>query len=327
MSASAPVPSDLSTEAPAAPAAPAAEAAKAVDKPQDVKDKSQDVEDKSQDKSQDEVDNPKGEASAPDWAELRAKYANGDEKLLKRLARYSSTEAALDALIAAQNKIASGGLKTALAEDATPEEKAAWRADNGIPESPDAYEIQVPDDVELDERGESALSELAQLAHDVNMKPDQLQRVADYLFEAKQKQEAAQAEADEAVRETSVKALKEEMGSEYTLNLNLINGLLDLAPAGLKDRLLGARLGDGTPLGSDKETIRWLANLSREINPVATVVPTSGLGAEAAITTELENIQAMMGDSDSEYWKGPKAKGLQDRFRQLVGVKQKIAKR
>src|SRR5574337_1429609 len=55
---------------------------------------------------------PQGE----DWAAIRTKIAGDDEKLAKRLARYSSVESVVDALVAAQNRIASGDLKSVLPE-------------------------------------------------------------------------------------------------------------------------------------------------------------------------------------------------------------------
>ena len=84
---------------------------------------------------------PAAEPPKDNWAELRTKFAKGDEKLEKRLARYSSVESALEAMLAAQDKIAKGEHKTPLGDNPTPEELAAYREANGIPESADKYEV------------------------------------------------------------------------------------------------------------------------------------------------------------------------------------------
>jgi len=73
--------------------------------------------------SQEEVKDNWGD----DW---RQNYAGEDDKMVKRLERYSSPKAALDALVAAQNKISSGELKTALQSDDYYEEITQWLADN-----------------------------------------------------------------------------------------------------------------------------------------------------------------------------------------------------
>lgn len=270
------------------------------------------------------VATPVAESSTPDWATLRTEYAKGDEKLLARLSRYPSQQAALDALIQAQNRISAGGLKAALSEKPTPEELKAWRADHGVPEAPTGYDIKLPNGVELDDEGKATVDGFVDMAHKNNMKPDQVNAALAYIISQRESQDAAQEQQDAEYYDNAQARLRAEMGSELPLNINLINSVLDAAPEGLKDSLLQARLPDGSLFGNNPEAIRWLAGLAREINPVATVVPGSGLGAQATIETELNSIKAMMGDDDSKYWKGPESKALQERFRKLVDVHSKI---
>jgi hypothetical protein len=52
--------------------------------------------------------------------------------------------------------------------------------------------------------------------------------------------------------------------------------------------------------------LRDLAQLSRTVNPFATVVPTGGGDRMGSVDDEISKIQGMMGDRNSEYWKGPK---------------------
>ncbi len=73
-----------------------------------------------------------------DW---REKLAKGDEKKLKSLQRFASPEALTDSYMSAAERIRSGELKTVLPKDAKPEELAAWRKENGIPETPDKYDL------------------------------------------------------------------------------------------------------------------------------------------------------------------------------------------
>ena len=69
------------------------------------------------------------EAAWPqDW---RDQLAGGDEKLVKRAQRYASPRDVWNALVAAQNRISSGELKSVLPKDAKPEEIAAWRTEQG----------------------------------------------------------------------------------------------------------------------------------------------------------------------------------------------------
>lgn len=259
-----------------------------------------------------------------DWADLRTKYAKGDEKLEKRLARYSSVEAALDAMLAAQNKIASGALKEGKPADATPEQLAEWRAQNGIPEKPEDYKIELSDGRTMGEDDKAFVDGFLKYAHESDMTPAQVNKAVEWYQQAQEQQILARQQADAAFHEEAVNTMREEWGSEYKLNVNLIGNLLDGAPEGVKDNVLGARLANGTALGDDPATLRWLASLAREVNPVATVVPGSGGNAVQAIETEIANIEKLMGDRNSEYWKGPTANKMQSRYRDLIEAKSRV---
>ena len=220
-----------------------------------------------------------------DWAAKRTAYANGDAKLLARLSRYSSEKDAIDALIAAQNKISSGGLKAPLPENPTPEEVAAWRAENGIPLTPKDYGVKVPDELDA-----ARTEEFLSIAHELNMAPAQVEKLIGWQSEVNKKFMEQRAEQDEQAREQGTEELRTEWGSEYKLNVNLITGLLDGAPQGVKDQFMGGRLANGTLIANDPTTLRWLASLAREVNPTATVVPGSGVNAAQAIQSEMQNL-------------------------------------
>ena len=261
-----------------------------------------------------------------DWAALRTEIAGDDDKLLKRLSRYSSVKDVTDALIAAQNKIASGTLKSALPADPTPEQLAEWRADNGIPESPDKYDTALPDGMTIGEFDKPIVDNFVKQAHELNLTPDQVKSTLAWYFKDQEQQVAELRQADAAFTTESTEKLREEWGSEYKLNMNLVDGLLSQLPENGKDLLMGARLADGTPLGSNPKVLRFFANLAREVNPVATVVPGSGTNAAQAIESEMANIQKLMGDRTSEYWNGPTANKMQARYRELVTVQEKLKK-
>jgi hypothetical protein len=262
--------------------------------------------------------------TAEDWAAIRTRIANGDEKLEKRLARYTSVDSMAEALIAAQNKIASGGLKAPLAEDATPEQLAEWRAENGIPSAPEEYDTTLPDGLVIGAEDQPIVDDYLKAAHEANLTPAQVKNNLAWYFAKQEQQIEERARLDAEALTKGEETLREVWGSEAKLNKGLINGLIATAPEGVADLLLGARLGDGTPLGSHPNTLRWLADLARKVNPVATVVPGSGENAAAAIESELAGLEKKMGDKNSDYWKGPLADKNQSRYRDLVSAKQRM---
>lgn len=256
-----------------------------------------------------------------DW---RESYAGQDEKLLKRLGRYASPKAAFDALISAQDKISRGELKKPLGANASPEELAAYRADQGIPETPDKYELKLSDGRVIGDADKPLIDKFLANMHGKNATPEQVSAGVDAYYEIVDEIQAQRYEADEDFRRQSEDELRAEFGNDFRRNMNMISGLLAGAPSGVKEMLMDARTEDGVRIINSPDTLRWLTQLAREINPVAAVVPGAGANAGQAITDELANIQKLMGDSKSEYWKGPKAERMQERFRQLVDAQQRM---
>lgn len=263
--------------------------------------------------------------AATSWPEnWRDTYAKGDEKKLKRLQRYGSPAAALDALFNAQQKIAQG-VREPLAADATPEEVAAWRQENGVPAEPSGYKM--PDGLVLSENDKPLVDEFLKVAHDRNWKDEDVQAAVGWFMERHAAQADAMSARDAENRMKADEALRAEFGPQYKQEAKLAFQLLAQAPEGLGDAIMGGRLADGRLIGDSPEVIRWLNTLSRELNPVATVVPGSGTNAMQALETELAGIQKMMGDRNSDYWKGPKSAGLQKRAMELINAQQKQGRR
>ena len=264
---------------------------------------------------------PSSDAWGADW---REKHAGDDEKLLKRLQRYTDPGALINATVAAQNKIASGDLKTALPENATDEEKGQWREDNGIPATAADYSVELAGGLVIGEEDQPIVDSFLESAHATNMHPSQVNDALGWYMEHQGKMAEAQDESDEASRAACEDSLRAEWeGGEYRTNVNLANNMLDSAPEGLKENIMGGRMADGTPIGNSPDMIRFLASQARELNPIATIVPGAGEGAMNAITTEMGELRTLMGDRSSKYWKGPESKQLQARYKELVSAQQK----
>lgn len=257
-----------------------------------------------------------------DWPDdWRERAAAGDEKAAKRFARYTSPADALKALVEAQNKISAGIKPAALPENATDEERAQWRADNGIPATPDEYDLTLPGGLAIGEADKEVIADFLKHAHGADMRPEQVKSSLAWYYETQERQAQEQAQADAAMFQATEEELRQEWGGDYRRNVNLASTLLDNAPPGVKENLLGARLADGTALGNSPGVLRWLASLSRELNPLATVVPGSGATAAAAVETEIAALEARMGGDEATrkaYFKDEKA---QARYRELVSAR------
>ncbi len=258
---------------------------------------------------------------AEDW---RVKLAGGDEKELKRLSRFASEADIYKAYRELEKKKSDGTLKQALGKDATPEERANWRKENGIPESADKYDLTFDDGLVIGENDKPLVDKFVQSMHDENASPSQVKAALKSYYAIVADQQHAIAEADVTFKDESMESLREEWGGDYKKNLNVIGGFLSALPEDTRVAFETARTQDGKLIGNDPAIIKWLASMAYEINPAATVMPSSINNPGSAIGDEIASIEKLMGDSSSSYWKGATAEKTQQRYLDLISARDKI---
>ena len=256
------------------------------------------------------------------WREAVAK---GDDKMLARLGRFGSPEDMWRSYTALEARMSSGELKSALKPDATEAEKTAWRKENGIPEKPTEYDLKFADGTVIGEEDMPVVGKFLEIAHKNNLTPTQVKDTLAWYYTMAESQTEEQATKDTEVARKSHDELRGKWGNDYRPNINSVHSLLDQAPAGFKDLFLNGRLADGTPIGSSVPGLEWLAQLSRIVNPAGTVVPAGTTNIGQAIGAELEKLTKMMGNRNSEYWKGANAEKNQARFRELTEAQNRQA--
>lgn len=263
-----------------------------------------------------------GAAVKPTWPEdWRTQLAG--EKSDKQLDRFAAPKDVYNAWKALQGRLSSGELKSTLPKDAKPEEVTKWRAENGIPEKHSEYKM--PEGLAIGEADKPLIDLFLQDMHGKNASPDVVQAAVQSYYKIQEAQASKIAEADVSHKQEMEDSLRAEWGGEYRGNINGIKSMLESAPGGIADKILSARMGDGRAIANDPEVLRWLASTARELNPMATVVPAGG-DQMGAITDEIASIEKLMGNRQSEYWKGPKAEKMQARYRDLTTARDRKSK-
>ncbi len=256
------------------------------------------------------------------WREDYVKERKGDDKMLNRLKRYASPEAALDALISVQNKIHAGELtsKTEFPEQGTPEEQAAWREQHGVPEKPDGYELKLADGLVPGEDDQPMIESFMERAHKNNWPNEMVNEAVQWYFDTQAEETQLVHDQDLELKQTVEDSFRAEWGSDYRKNIQMIGAYLNTGPAGMSEKILGARLQDGTPLGSDPDILHFLVDKAREHMPEGdvTTVPGDTSTQLKAIDDELAQLRELMRDKNSKYWKGEESQKLQARYRQLL---------
>lgn len=257
-----------------------------------------------------------------DWREKQASaYVGKNEgeeytKEMKRLQRFNSPLDLHKSYRELEKKASSIKQAPELPNDATPEQVAEYRKAAGIPDKADGYMDHVKD-MKIDDNLKPLVGKFFEDMHGKNASPEVVKNSLQSYFAIAEAQAQARLEADETAKVQSRSELQSEWGGEYKSNFNAIAGLMDQYP-NLKAAFSMARKEDGTPVGYDANVMRDLAMLSRELNPLHTIV-TSGQGDKAKLVSdEISNLKGMMGSPESEYWRGPNAEKNQARYRELM---------
>jgi hypothetical protein len=258
-------------------------------------------------------------ATTDDW---RTRLAGDDSKLLGYLGRYTSEKAFVEA--AKKDREAARNAPKPLSDDPTEEELAAYRTNFDVPDKPEGYLEKLPEGLVVGEDDRPIVDEFLAAMHEKNAPGSVTAAAIDTYYKIVEKQEAAIAERVAAAKTQAEDALREEWGADYRRNVNITQSYLETLPEAVQDAITDGFDGKGTPLGSNAAIVKWLAGLALEANPVATVVPGAGSNQASAIADEMANLEKLMGDTNSDYWKGPKAAGMQKRYLQLVEAKQKL---
>jgi hypothetical protein len=274
---------------------------------------------------------PKGgdpDPKATTWPEgWRGNLAGTDEKAAKRLERFATPNDVWNSFRALEQRMSSGELRSALPKDASEDETKQWRVDNGLPAKPDEYDLKFDNGLVVGDDDKPFVDEFLKSAHTQNMTPGQVKSTVQWYYDTLEKQEEIQQAADKELSVKTVDQLRADLGNEYRRSMNLIHGLLDTAPAGFKENFLGGRLADGTPMASSVDGLKAMLAWAMDINPVTTLLPGSSTNDLSSIESKIAEIQGLMGNKKSEYWKGPKAEKMQEQYRQLIDARGKMKRK
>lgn len=255
-------------------------------------------------------------ATPADW---RAAFGT-DEKTQKLLGRYASAEAFGRAHLEAIARIST--VKAPLKDGASPEEVAAWRKENGIPEKVDGYFEKLPNGLVIGEEDKALFGEWATQMHGLNVPPSVVAKTVEWYYGMQEQQAANQEAMDRQHQTETVTALRNAWGRDYIENTNLVKSFLGGMSEEAQVKFMDATMPDGRRLFNSPEVMQWLAQKAREINPLA-FIPGPGAGDEGkTLDQRIEAIEATMGTP--AYVKNEK---VQAEYRALIERRSQLQQR
>lgn len=244
-----------------------------------------------------------------DW---HARMAGDDERELRQIKRYESPQAIWKKARALEARLSSGELRPMLPKDPKPEELAAWRKDNGIPEKPDGYDLK---DLKIPAADKAIVGDIVARLHASNASPDVVRNAVQSYYEVRERQVQERVSKDEDNRVKALDTLNQEWGTLFRRNVNLVEGLLNKFPESVREALKSARLPDGTAIFNSADAMRGFAALALELNPAGIVVPASGGDIGKSAMQEYKDIQKLMREKRKDY---DRDAGKQQRFSELI---------
>lgn len=255
-----------------------------------------------------------------DW---RDKLAKGDAKRLERLARFASPEALLVAQEEAQRKISEGlKPKGKPGEKATPEEWAAYRKQNNIPEVVDDFvkAIVLPDKRVIGDDDKPVVAAFAERAIKKGIAPGDMAEMVDEYYALQEEQQFQQATRDAEFKKQAEAALKSEWGGDMAGNFAAMRPYFETVNPQLFDNLMGGRMADGTKVGNHPDVLKFFAHKAVAENPLATIVPAGGSNADS-LHAEISTMEKRMKEDRAAWHKDTAA---QERYRKLITARDKL---
>lgn len=220
------------------------------------------------------------------------------------LGRYATFPKFAEAFFHQHKKISAGeaAAPLTLPDNATPEQVAEYRTKIGVPAKPEDYRASLDAGLVLDDEDNRVLGEVFKVAHAEFVKPATMGKIVNSILAAREAETQTVLDKHGVDQQGAVRVLKDSWGSDYQTNMNMVQGLVNRLPAAVKDLFANAIMTDGRMAFNAPEVLVWLADMAREINPAATVLPNSNNPA-AGIKEEIRALEQQMADDPAKWAK------------------------
>jgi hypothetical protein len=257
-----------------------------------------------------------------DW---RTQLAGEDKDFLKTLDRFTDPAALAKSYRELRARMSSGEGPKPLPENATPEQKAEWRKENGLPEKWEDYKIELPGGQVIGDADKPLVSDFTKFAHETNMPPAAVNAALAWWFQKQDAVNIQRAQQDEAFLDANMEKVKAAWGPALVeRNAIGIKTWLDGQPEELKLMFAEARMPDGRKLGAIPEIMNVALRLAQDDNPeLFRAMTPAGNSSGMGSSDEIKLIEDKMRTDRAGYYKD---QALQDRLRYLYDQRDKSSR-
>jgi hypothetical protein len=259
-----------------------------------------------------DVEGKEGAATWPD--DWRQRLAGTDPEALKRLNRFKGPDGVFKSWRSLEQRLSAGELKSSLPKEASEEQVAEWRKENGLPEKPEGYALTRVIGHEWTDADKPMLEGFLSEAHAANFSQAQVDNALTWYAKQQDQVSTQRFEADVQAKQSLEDTLRTEWGPEFRGNIGLLKRYMDSdVPEGGGAALLSARLEDGSRLIDQPWFAKWVVGLARDTHGDASFI--GGDSGVAAGVTRKKDIENIMHTDPNRYWKD---KGMQSEYLALT---------
>jgi hypothetical protein len=264
-------------------------------------------------------------------AAWREDMAGGDRAFRKTLDRFENPAALARAYKELTARLSSGDLKATKPPpaNATPEQVAAWRAEQGLPRDAAAYVagLQFGDGTVPGEAEKAMLASFADEAMRGRWTADQYNQAVGWYFATQDRLTAGRDHADAAFKDEASADLMREWGHDYAANRNAVAQFFDRSfPADFREALLTAP--DGRILANHPAFNRAILDVAKSLNPGGKVLPNASGGGLSGVESRIAEIEGKYmraphgSDLWKSYWTGDSGARMQQEYRGLLATRE-----
>ena len=252
------------------------------------------------------------------WRE--AFVPEGDEDFAKQMERFGAPADFSKSFREQQTTLSANKQAVALKDDATDEDIAHFREANELPAEAKDYLENLPDGLVLGE-DDLPIAEVFMRALHAEYAPAKVGHALIGAYNTfKEQQQADEAEMDTTHNNETTDTLRNDWGSDYRANINIVHAFLEKTfGKEAKVNLLHGRYQDGRGFMNDANVLKAFAEMARAADPLAPIIPAS-TDAVTTLNDEIAEIEKFMREKRSEYNKDEK---MQSRLRELYDIRTK----
>jgi len=263
----------------------------------------------------------------------REDLAGDDKAFRKTLDRFESPAALAKAYKELTARLSSGDLRATKPppDNATPEQIAVWRAEQGLPQSAAAFVdgLQLGDGIVTGEAEKALLASFADEAMKGRWTADKYNQAVRWYFDMQDRVAAQRDHADAAFKREASAELTREWGHDSATNRNAVAQFFDRSfPEDFREALLTARVPDGSLLANHPTFNKAILAVAKSINPSGAMLPNASGGGLSNVESRIAEIEGKYmrapqgSDLWKSYWTGDAGARMQQEYRGLLATRE-----